>query len=214
MSSRTRSNSSSTGFGNDIPTILCLFDISVNYNNLDIQVNYLVYLSECVPINMPAHKKLLPRPCPQCKQINGGCQWVIFNPFFYKERIGYSRRQPYQILRISHYSSEYYNKASPEHKNNRTKIWHNFQTPYTIKQIKIGSRNVWVDQIFNEPECCDKKSITLPMSGEMFEEIKRNGWHIKFKGGHWVERTPRFNRYRYGRKKRVRIDLIDKNDLF
>ena len=31
---------------------------------------------------MPAHKKQLPRPCPQCGLENGGMQWVIFNPKF------------------------------------------------------------------------------------------------------------------------------------
>ena len=51
------------------------------------------------------------------------------------------------------------------------------------------------------------------MSGEMFEKIRLDGWPIKFKGGHWIERTPLFNRYRYGRKKRVWIRLINKNDL-
>lgn len=208
MSSLTLSNSCRTSFGNDIPTIFCLFDISVIYDNLDILVNYLVYLSA-----VPAHKKMLPRPCPQCKQVNGGCQWVIFNPNFYEERTGYGRRRPYQILRISHYSNEQYNLASPSNKKNRTKIWHNFQTPHAFTQIKIGSRKVWVDEIFSEPEYKHKNSITLSMSGEIFEEIKLNGWPIKFKGGHWIERTPHFNQYRYGRKKRVWIGLINKNDL-
>jgi hypothetical protein len=51
------------------------------------------------------------------------------------------------------------------------------------------------------------------MSEEWFEKIKLYGWPIKFKGGHWIERTPQFNKYRYGRKKRVWISLIDKKDL-
>lgn len=162
---------------------------------------------------VPAHKKLLPRPCPQCKQVNGGCQWVIFNPNFYEERTGYVRHRPYIILRISHYSNAQYALASLKNKKNRTKIWHNFQTPHAFEQIKIGSRNVWVDEIFNEPEYSDRNSITLSMSQEMFEKIKLSGWSIKFKGGHWIERTPHFNQYRYGRKKRVRIGLINKKDL-
>ena len=47
----------------------------------------------------------------------------------------------------------------------------------------------------------------------VFRPINFLSWPIRFKGGHWIERTPHFNRYRYGRKKRVWIGLINKNDL-
>ena len=117
---------------------------------------------------MPAQKKQLPRPCPQCGLENGGMQWVIFNP-----RFSNSRRYnqiPYSILRISHYSKGLYTQSSKKKK----KIWHNFRM--RLPAIIKGSKRIVLEEIFNESYFADKKSITLPVSKEWFEYFKRYGW--------------------------------------
>lgn len=133
---------------------------------------------------LPGHRKLLPRPCPQCGQENGGCQWVIFNPKFYEERTGYARDIPYSILRISHYSKEQY-ALSPK-KNRRTKIWHNFQVG--LLAIKRGSESIQLEKIFDDPIYEDRHSITLPLGDNWFDYIKRNGWRVLTERAHWINK--------------------------
>ena len=171
---------------------------------------------------MPAPKKLLPRPCPQCGLENGGCQWVIFNPRFYKKKMYYSNKNhgwsvweipkyrqdsydrygPFVILRISHYSKEQYSLASKYSKKNRTKIWHTFQMPYAFDSVDVGRESVKLDEIFNRIGFKLKHSISFPLSKGWFEYIKKNGWpRIKLDKAHWVNRSPRFENQRRGRKK-------------
>jgi hypothetical protein len=122
---------------------------------------------------MPAHKKLLPRPCPQCGLENGGMRWVIFNPRYSNSR-DYNDR-PYPILRISHYSKEYYGLASKKYKKNRTKIWHNFQMS-SLHGIQRGEKRIMLENVFDGAFHSDRTSITIPVSKEWFEDIKKNGW--------------------------------------
>lgn len=82
---------------------------------------------------MPAHKKQLPRPCPQCGLENGGMQWVIFNPKFSNTR-GFNEI-PYSILRISHYSKELYSLSYKKKK----KILHNFRMR-SLSGIRKGTK--------------------------------------------------------------------------
>jgi len=129
-----------------------------NYSNLVIREKYLVYLSGAVP----GHRKLLPRPCPQCGQENGGVQFVFFNPRYYKERTGYSRDKPYHLLRISHYSKEEYRFK----KHKPTKIWHTFRFKHEV-EINKGAgpslKVISIDELFNEPDYMDKKSLECIM---------------------------------------------------
>ena len=69
---------------------------------------------------MPAPKKLLPRPCPQCGLKNGGMQWVIFNPR-YSNSYEYNEI-PYLILRIGHYSKELYDSVFQEKEENMAQL--------------------------------------------------------------------------------------------
>lgn len=175
---------------------------------------------------MPAPKKLLPRPCPQCGLENGGCQWVIFNPRFYKKKMYYSNKNhgwsvweipkyrqdsydrygPYVILRISHYSKEQYSPASKYSKKNRTKIWHTFQMPYAYDSVDVGRESVKLSEIFNRNSFKLKHSISFPMSNGWFEYIKKNGWPaINLEMAHWVNRSVRFENQKRGRNKRVKL---------
>ena len=132
---------------------------------------------------LPAHRKLLPRPCPQCGQENGGCQIVLFNPRLRPQRE--TRRYPtIAIIRISHYSKEQY-ALSPK-KNRRTKIWHNFQ--FGLTGIKRGSESIQLDKIFDDFIYEDKHSITLPLGDEWFDLIKKNGWRVLTEGAHWINK--------------------------
>lgn len=163
-------------------------------------------------------KKTLPRPCPQCGMENGGCQWVIFNPRYYKQKFAaggrwkiepykddsYSRRLygPYILLRISHYSKEKYELASRLKKKNNTKIWHTFQIAHAPISLTIGSENVGFDEIFNIPRFKFKHSISFVMAKDTFERIRKNGWPpIRLERAHWVNRSSRFEGRRAGRKK-------------
>jgi len=124
-------------------------------------------------------------PCPQCGRQNGGMQLVIFNPKSYEERTGYARREPYVVLRISHYSA-----SSRKIKKQQTKIWHNFQIH--IPGILKGSEFIRLDQIFDDFEYKDKQSVSLPIGDDLFGYIKANGWQvckIKTEGAHWVNKT-------------------------
>jgi hypothetical protein len=117
---------------------------------------------------MPAHKKKLPRSCPQCGLENGGMQWVIFNP-----RFSNSRRYnevPYSILRISHYSKGLYSLSSKKKK----KVWHNFRIH--LSAIIKGSKRILLEDIFNKRYFANKKSITLSVNKDWFEHIQKNGW--------------------------------------
>ena len=152
-------------------------------NLLVIREKYLVYLSI-----VPGHRKLLPRPCPQCGQENGGVQFVFFNPHYYKERTGYSRHRPYHLMRISHYSKEEYRL-----KHKPTKIWHTFQflTEFELNKgwepdIKIIS----IDKLFDEPDYADKHSVTLQLTTNHFEYIKKYGWPPLSKNhAHWFNKV-------------------------
>jgi hypothetical protein len=145
-----------------------------------------VYLS-----GVPAHKKLLPSPCPQCGQLNGGVQFVFFNPRFYEQRTGYWRYGPYHLLRISHYSKEEYriNKHKP------TKIWHNFQFLRDLN-INLGIppdvKVMSIDDLFNEADYLDKQSVTLQLTPKSAEVIRKYGWHylmLMNEHAHWLNKT-------------------------
>ena len=140
---------------------------------------------------MPAHKKLLPRPCPQCGLENGGMQWVIFNPRF-SNSYEYNKR-PYAILRISHYSSEFYNLSSNKVKRNRTKIWHNFRMlsfPGIRRETESGeSKHLDLNEIFDEYDYKFKPSITLPVPKVYFDSWKKYGWpRIDTEKAHFIKK--------------------------
>ena len=140
---------------------------------------------------LPAHRKLLPRPCPQCGQENGGCQLVIFNPKFYEERTGYARRYPYSILRISHYSKEQYAlQSKTKNENRQGKIWHNFQI--RLSGLTRGSDFIRLEEIFNDFFYADKQSITLPLGDDFYNYVKNNGWtgwtRIVIERAHWIKK--------------------------
>jgi hypothetical protein len=188
-----------------------------------------------VYLSVPAPKKMLPQPCPQCGLENGGCQWVIFNPRYYKKKTYYSNTRygwsvweipkeredsyerfgPYTLLRISHYSKERYSLAQRRtmrsyrkvNKTNRSKVWHTFQMPHAFFSITLGEKEIDLREIFNRPAFKFKHSISFGMSREQFDYYKENGWpKIKLNKAHWVNSAPRFEDKRRGRKKRVRLD--------
>ena len=130
---------------------------------------------------MPAHKKQLPRPCPQCGLENGGMQWVIFNPKFSNTR-GYNEI-PYSILRISHYSNELYNLSSKKKK----KIWHNFRMH--LPGIRNGPKKIMLEEIFNDPTFANKKSITILVKKGWFEDFQKYGWfNLETKRAHFISK--------------------------
>jgi hypothetical protein len=137
---------------------------------------------------MPAPKKLLPRPCPQCGLENGGMQWVIFNPR-YSNSYEYNTR-PYSILRISHYSKELYDLSSKKKK----KIVHNFRI-FLFYRIRVETefgetKHIHLDEIFNDPNFYLRKSITLPVTKSWFEFFKNNDWYslLKTERAHFVNK--------------------------
>lgn len=137
---------------------------------------------------MPAPKKLLPRPCPQCGLENGGMQWVIFNPR-YSNSYEYNKI-PYSILRISHYSKELYDLSSKKKK----KIWHNFRIfPfYPIKvETEFGeTKYIDLNEIFNDPNYYLRKSITIPVTKGWFEFFKNKGWYsLKTEKAHFKSKS-------------------------
>jgi hypothetical protein len=125
---------------------------------------------------VPGHKKLLPRPCPQCGQENGGVQFVFFNPRYYKERTGYDRsyHAPYHILRISHYSKDAYKSGKG------TKTWHNVRFrrdfPIGIGNPIFVKEEISIDQLFDRPDYADVPSVTLRLTPKNAEFIKKHGW--------------------------------------
>ena len=130
---------------------------------------------------MPAPKKLLPRPCPQCGLENGGMQWVIFNPRFSNSRR--YNQDPYSILRISHYSKELYSLSSKKKK----KECHNFRM--YLPAIKKGQKIIVLEEIFKNSYFWRKKSITIPVSKERFELIKKYGWpNLKTQRAHFINK--------------------------
>lgn len=131
---------------------------------------------------MPADKKQLPRPCPQCGLDNGGMQWVIFNPRFSNTR-GFNEI-PYSIIRISHYSKELYSQSSKRKK----KIWHNFWMP--LSGIRKGPNKIMLKEIFNEPAFVNKTSITIPLKKEWFEYFQKYGWRdLETKRAHFIKKA-------------------------
>lgn len=133
---------------------------------------------------MPAHKKLLPRPCPQCGLEYGGMQFVIFNPE-YSNSWKYNK-VPYIILRISHYSKEHYNSSSKNIKKNRTKIWHNFRIS-KMDGIYHDGEHIPMRDIFNQYDLEDRKSITMSVNQKWFETIQKHGWPL------WISFYGRFD---------------------
>ena len=130
---------------------------------------------------MPAHKKKLPRPCPQCGLENGGMQWVIFNPRFSNSKR--YNKIPYPILRISHYSKGLYNLSSKKKK----KELHNFRMDF--RAIRKGPKKIVLEEIFKQPYYAKKKSITLPLNNEWFEHIQKNGWiGLQTKMAHFIKK--------------------------
>jgi hypothetical protein len=141
-----------------------------------------VYLS----FRLPAHRKLLPRPCPQCGEEYGGCQWVIRNPEFYRNRS--ITRRPICILRISHYSKEKYAMSSKKLKYRQGKIWHSFQIP--LLGIKIGSQSIPLEKIFSRPSHKYEQSVWFPLSNEWYNYFKKYGWQgIVIEGAHWLNKN-------------------------
>jgi hypothetical protein len=143
---------------------------------------------------LPAHRKLLPLPCPQCQQEYGGCQFVIFNPKTYLERTGYSRDryEPYCILRISHYSKQQYALSRRTKGNGKGKVWHNFQIDSSrFAGISRGGEHIPLNQIFNDLKYEGKQSINLPVSDGYFQYIKKIGWSnfLMTDRAHWVNRN-------------------------
>lgn len=148
-------------------------------------------------LSVPARKKILPQPCPQCGLKNGGCQWVIFNPRYYKEKTyytngkyswtgweiprnrdnSYNRYGPYILLRISHYSKARYSLASKYaensdrkvNKTNKSRVWHTFQTPHAFFSLFVGEKEIDLREIFNRPAFKFKHSISFGMSKEQFD---------------------------------------------
>jgi hypothetical protein len=184
-SSRARSSCCKSCGGNETPTIFCLIDI---INKVVILENYLVYLSR-----VPGHRKLLPKPCPQCGAENGGVQFVFFNPRFYQRRTGYPRHRPYHLLRIIHYSKqEYHSKKNKNKKYKPTKIWHTFQFSgdFTINygsepDIEVMS----IDRLFDQPDYVYKHSVTFTLSDAWLNYYKKNGWpRLKNEGAHWFNK--------------------------
>jgi hypothetical protein len=143
---------------------------------------------------VPGHRKLLPRPCPQCGCENGGIQFVFFNPRFYKERTGYGPYS-YHLLRISHYSrEEYHSKKNKNKKHKSTKIWHNFRF---IGEFKIDYglepdvEVISIEELFDKEDYLDKQSVTLPMTPNRYEGIRKYGWSILLPqndGAHWFNK--------------------------
>jgi hypothetical protein len=144
-----------------------------------------VYLSA-----LPGHRKLLPRPCPQCGQENGGIQFVFFNPHYYEARTGYRRYRPYHLLRISHYSKEEYRLK----KHNPTKVWHNlrFRNDWKINKGRGSNfKVISIDELFNEPDYLNKKSVTMGLLPSWYEGIKEQGWRVlglMHERAHWINK--------------------------
>jgi hypothetical protein len=138
---------------------------------------------------MPGHRKVLPRPCPQCGAENGGVQLVFFNPRFYKQRTGYSRSYPYHLLRISHYSKdEYGSKKNKNKKYKPTKIWHTFQFTDGY-EINYDSEPMSVSELFDQPEHIDKQSYTVTPNEAWLNYYRKNGWpRIKTESAHWINK--------------------------
>lgn len=138
---------------------------------------------------MPGHRKVLPRPCPQCGAENGGVQLVFFNHRFYKERTGYSRSTPYHLLRISHYSNhEYRSKKNKDKKYRPTKIWHTFQFTDSYK-INYGSESMSIDKLFDQPEYIDKHSFTITPNEDWLKYYRKHGWpQFKNDSAHWLNK--------------------------
>ena len=138
---------------------------------------------------VPGHRKLLPRPCPQCGQENGGVQFVFFNPRYYEERTGYSRDIPYHLMRISHYSRVEYRLK----KHKPTRIWHTFQFlgGYELNKGRAPDfKLISIDKLFDEPDYLDKQSVTLQLSASHFDFIKQYGWPALSKNhAHWFNKA-------------------------
>jgi hypothetical protein len=78
--------------------------------------------------------------------------------------------------------------------------------PYAPFSLMVGSENVGFDEIFNKPNFKFKHSISFSMTQETFERINKKGWPpINLERAHWVNRSPRFESRRAGRKKRVKL---------
>lgn len=132
----------------------------------------------CVPITMPGHRKLLPRPCPLCERENGGIQWELINPKSYLARTGYPRRIPYLMLRISHYVPKNERKTLFS-KKNYTKRTHSFR----LKRIQAPN------DIFDQPPYRRKQTLTFPFTAKNYEEFKDKGWpEFETKRAHWLSK--------------------------
>lgn len=142
---------------------------------------------------MPGRRKLLPRPCPQCGQENGGVQIVLFNPRYYKVRTGYARYRPYILLRVGHYSKEEYRLKRLE-RSKATKVWHNFQIALGSQfQIALGSEpdvKIFVNEVFDQPDYVDRQSVTFPLFPDWYKRFKKNGWpKIVNNHAHWFNKV-------------------------
>ena len=131
---------------------------------------------------MPAKKQLLPRPCPQCKKVNGGVRFILFNP----EYRGWKGDYPvYPLLCISHYSPEL-RKSKERRLKNTAKICHYF--PVKSLYVNIGSESIRAEDIFNHSNNHSKQSISLEFNQDWFDDVKKYGWlSIIEKKGHWLK---------------------------
>ena len=78
--------------------------------------------------------------------------------------------------------------------------------PYAPFSLMVGSEVVGINEIFNKPNFKFKHSISFSMAKETFESIKKKGWPpINLERAHWVNRSPRFENRKAGRKKRVKL---------
>jgi hypothetical protein len=75
-----------------------------------------------------------------------------------------------------------------------------------LQNFSLDQKQVNINKIFDLEQFRYKHSITLPLSSEQFEDIKKNGWYIKLQMSHWVNRASWLDHYRRGRNKRVELD--------
>jgi len=142
----------------DFVIAIVVYTIHYNYYNVH-KENY------CCTHQMPAKKKLLPRPCPICGNLYGTIQIVIFST---------SRNV---ICRIGHYDSEkYQNPSTARERKSRGKKWCSFNISRLFAQENMPPLEQDMDDL-SRGYFVKRKSI--PYTNPMFllEAVKEGGWH-------------------------------------
>ena len=142
----------------DFVIAIVVYTIHYNYYNVH-KENY------CCTHQMPAKKKLLPRPCPICGNLYGTIQIVIFST---------SRNV---ICRLGHYDSEkYQNPSTVREKKSRGKRWCSFK----INRTFISDNILPLEQDYEDLTSGNlgrRKSIPYTKPTLLIESIKEKGWN-------------------------------------